>query len=350
MRAITVDRDHLLRCSSIAQDRELGPHDVRVTTGLVGVCATDREIVRTGTVFQVPDGDDTLVLGHEGSGRVIEVGGEVTDFRVGDCVVPIVTADRNRGIDSHGYFKESFVEDAEWLVRVPDSVADIAVLVEPITVTHHALREANALRATRTGIDFTANPAAASQTVLVVGAGPIGLLGAFLCRVWGYATTVVDVLPPDSKKANLARTAGCEYVSSPAIDDSQWRASEFDLILQTAPTPNPLMDYLPSLSHGGVFSLVGWQGQPHMISLDVARFIREAVHEEWAFVGTLGARVADFRGAVEAIGLMRQRFPLAISGVLTRVCTIDQYEEAFTHYPEDVAVAIDFGGGGLRDG
>lgn len=340
--AIIVDRQHRLGLAQREVPARVGHGEVRVRTALVGVCATDREIVDSGAIFHVPDGEDVLVLGHEASGEVIDIGAGVTDLQPGDCVVPVVTPDRNRGIDTHGYFLGQFIEAADWLIRVPAEVADVAVLVEPLTISHHALREANALRSERIGVDLRADPSAVAQRVLVIGAGPIGLLGAFLCRVWGYTTTVLDVIEPASDRARLAVAAGCEYVQAARDGAMAVSRGSFDLVLQTAPTPEPVITYLPSLRRSGVLSLVGWQGRQREASLDLARLVREAVHEEWALVGTLGARATDFRGAVSALSAMHQRFGPAIDGLITRVCTPDRFRDAFAHRSDDVVVAIDF--------
>ena len=95
MRAIGVDANHELQMFEML-DEPVGPEQALIRTTRVGVCGTDREIVRTGAIFRLPPGEDKLVLGHEASGIVERVGQGVTDIAPGDVVVPTLTPARHR--------------------------------------------------------------------------------------------------------------------------------------------------------------------------------------------------------------------------------------------------------------
>ncbi len=343
MRAIGIDADHELQMFDIPAE-PVGPGQARIRTTRVGVCGTDREIVHTGAIFKLPPGEDRLVLGHEASGIVEQVGEGVTDIAPGDVVVPTLTPDRNRGIDSHGWFRDAFVEDAEHLVKIPRALADVAMLVEPLTVTHHALRQTNALRAARTGVEFSREPSIAPQRVLVVGAGPIGLLGALLCRTWGYATVVTDLLEARTYRAQVAQAAGCEYFDARELAAKHIAADygRFDIVLQASPPFEPLLEYLELLDRDGVFNLVGWEGGSRSAPVDLATLIRDAVHREWAIVGTLGARDVDFRAVVERLWVMHESFPEALSSMITSLHAPDDYQAAFDAGPDELKVGLDF--------
>lgn len=116
----------------------------------VGVDGTDKEI-NAAEYGQAPPGDKFLVLGHECFGRVLEVGANVTEFVPGDYVVPTVRRPGGsfydqigqydmtledtyyeRGINlRHGYLTERFVDDPEYLAKVPRGLKDVAVLQNP---------------------------------------------------------------------------------------------------------------------------------------------------------------------------------------------------------------------------
>ena len=116
----------------------------------VGVDGTDKEI-NAAEYGQAPPGDDFLVIGHEGFGQVEGVGPHVTEVRPGDYVVATVrrpgssiydligmndmTTDNTyfeRGINlRHGYMSQYYVEDAEFIVRVPQGLREVGVLLGP---------------------------------------------------------------------------------------------------------------------------------------------------------------------------------------------------------------------------
>src|ERR671929_828243 len=130
-----------------------GGRGVLVRVLRVGVDGTDREI-NAAEYGGAPEGFDFLVIGHESFGRVEAVGPNVTFLRPGDFVVATVrrpghsiydaiglqdmTTDDTyyeRGINLlHGYLAEYYVEDAGYMVKIPQGLKDVAVLLEPFTV------------------------------------------------------------------------------------------------------------------------------------------------------------------------------------------------------------------------
>src|SRR2546421_4281266 len=127
----------------------------------VGVDGTDREI-NAAEYGGAPAGCDFLVIGHESFGQVVEVGPNVTEFQPGDYVVATVrrpgsslydrigtydmTTDEiyfERGVSRrHGYLTEFYVDDPEYIVKVPAGLRDIAVISEPLSVAEKGIIQA----------------------------------------------------------------------------------------------------------------------------------------------------------------------------------------------------------------
>jgi threonine dehydrogenase-like Zn-dependent dehydrogenase len=127
----------------------------------VGVDGTDKEI-NAAEYGAAPEGYDFLVIGHEGFGQVEAVGSEVTEVKPGDFVVATVrrpgtsiydrigTSDMStddiyfeRGINlRHGYLTEYYVDDAEFIVKIPKGLRDVGVLLEPLTVVEKGITQA----------------------------------------------------------------------------------------------------------------------------------------------------------------------------------------------------------------
>jgi len=173
----------------------------------VGVDGTDKEI-NAAEYGQAPQGYEFLVIGHECFGRVVEVGKNVTELKPGDYVVPTVrrpgssfydstgqydmTTDEvyyERGINlRHGYLTEFFVEDPEYLVKVPQGLRHVGVLLEPTSVIEKGIIQAYELQ--RRMKVWRPKRAA------VLGAGTVGLLAAMSLRMRGLEVTSFGLTRP----------------------------------------------------------------------------------------------------------------------------------------------------------
>jgi len=144
---------HLADLNKPSVDEVPSGRGVLVKVLRVGVDGTDKEI-NAAEYGAAPAGFDFLVIGHEGFGRVEAVGPNVTEVKPGDYVVATVrrpgrsiydligtndmTTDDTyfeRGINlRHGFLTEYYVDDAEFIVKVPRGLEHVGVLLEPFTV------------------------------------------------------------------------------------------------------------------------------------------------------------------------------------------------------------------------
>ncbi len=191
---------HLVEMDKPKLDEVRGGRGVLVEVLRVGACGTDREI-NNAEYGIAPKGFDFLVLGHENFGRVVEVGDKVTELEPGNFVVATVRRPRGssiydkigeqdfttddkyyeRGISRlHGYMAEYYVEDADFLVKVPPAIAEIGVLLEPLSIIEKGLKQASDIQE-RLKIWHP-------KTAAVLGVGNVGLAhrdgpaDARLCR------------------------------------------------------------------------------------------------------------------------------------------------------------------------
>src|SRR5215471_1059343 len=222
MRAMAVFPERReIKIIDLPEPMRKGDRDVKVRVREVGICGTDREICgfHYGTP---PHGSDALVLGHEALGEVIEVGPAVRTLEPGDLVALTVRRPcgdsaciacragrqdfcttgefRERGIkEADGFMTELVVEDERFLVKVPRSLAEVGVLIEPLTIAAKAAVELEGILRRYpwepTGLDG-----------LVLGAGPIGLLGAMMLVAHNIETFVYSLEPSDSDRAKLSRS------------------------------------------------------------------------------------------------------------------------------------------------
>ena len=192
-----------------------GEGEVRLDVAYCGVCGTDLHIAHGAMDQRVPT---PMVIGHEMSGTVAEVGAGVGAFRRGDRVVvrPLDTreptpADRGFshigrklkfiGIDSPGALQASWTVPAFTLHALPSGVdLRLAALTEPLAVACHDVRRGEV---------------ASGETAVVIGGGPIGTLIALVARARGADVLLVE---PDETRRTLASDLGLAAFTPDEVD------------------------------------------------------------------------------------------------------------------------------------
>lgn len=324
------------------------PDDVKIRILEVGVCGTDREICEF-KFGEPPAGSQHLVLGHEAVGEVVQAGNAVKELKPGTLVVPMVRlpcevpacgacrADRQdfcstdtfeeHGIRrSHGFMTEKVVERERFLVPVTADLRDVAVLVEPLTIMDKALRELDAIQ--------TRAPFAAGKRGLVIGAGPVGLLGAMALLLRGYETAVVARSPATSPNATLTKSIGARYISSKETPVAMW--GEFDVIYEAAGSPAAAFEALGALAPNGVLILTGVPGEGDFLKFDAGRFVREVVLKNQLIVGTVNAGKASFAGAIDQLQHMNRRWPAALRGLITGRSPLESFAGLLLEKPAGI--------------
>src|SRR5678815_5609820 len=191
----------------------------------VGVDGTDKEI-NAAEYGAAPVGYNFLVLGHESFGQVEAVGSNVTELQPGDYVVATVrrpgtsiydqigtndmTTDDTyfeRGINlRHGYLTEYYVDDVEFIVKVPSGLKEVGVLLEPTTVVQKGITQAyeiqRRLRVWK------------PRRAAVMGAGTIGLLATLILRLRGLDVTTFALTKKPYLNSDLIEAVGARYVST----------------------------------------------------------------------------------------------------------------------------------------
>jgi len=296
MRAITVvpGKQGSVACTDMPEPpAEDGP--VLVQTQAIGVCGTDLEIIN-GEYGSAPPGQDRLIIGHESLGRVVEAA-PGTGFTAGDLVVGIVRRRdpvpcpacaaghwdmcvngryTERGIkDRHGYASERYRIHPEYLVTVDPGLGKLGVLLEPATVVAKAWDH----------IERIGHRAAwAPQTVLVTGAGPIGLLAALLSVQRGYQTYVLDRVTEGRKPAMVQRL-GATYVQSGDFGE----AGKADIIIECTGYVQMLLEVGAQHVRYRITCLTGVSAAGSEATVDPGRLNRNMVLQNSVIFGSVNA-------------------------------------------------------------
>jgi len=331
---------------------------VRVRMLEVGVCGTDAELC----AFEYgdpPANADYLIVGHEALGRIEEVGAEVERLRVGDLVVPsvrrpcshercaacatgnqdfCVTGDyTERGIKgAHGFLAEEIAEHERYLHIVPAELRDVGVLTEPLTIAEKALRQYAAIQRRLPWMAAADDESFMhGRRAVVLGAGPVGLLGAMLLIERGFETIVFSRGDGSSPNARLAEAVGARYVSSKDVsfealaDD----AKQIDLVYEATGAPGLAFDVMRHLDANAVCILTGVPGEGEPLTIEGDAIMKGIVLHNQVVAGTVNANRRDFGQAIRDLGRFESAWPTELRQVITRRAPMTAFCDEAKHNP-----------------
>jgi len=324
------------------------PEDAIVAKTLaIGICGTDRDIA-AGTYGVPPPGRERLIIGHESLARVVEAPVS-SGFHAGDLIAGIVRRPdpvpcdycgagewdmcRNgryteRGIkERDGYAAEVIRIESAFAVAVDRSLGIAGVLLEPASVVAKAWDHAERIgRRSRAW-----NP----RTVLITGAGPIGLLAALLGRQRGLSVHLFDRVTV-GPKPELAAELGASYHSG---ELSALGALRPDIIIECTGVAAVIADAVTRSAPGGIVCLAGLSSGQHVIDMDLGAVGSRMVLENDVVFGSVNANRRHYDLAAAALAQADRRW---LSRLITRRVPLASFQAAFDRRPEDVKVVIDF--------
>jgi threonine dehydrogenase-like Zn-dependent dehydrogenase len=350
MKAIAVipgkpDSIHLREALRPSLDEVPGGRGVLVRVLRVGVDGTDKEI-NAAEYGAPPPGDDYLILGHESFGRVEAVGPAVTEFGPGDYVVASVrrpgsslydaiglqdmTTDDSyfeRGINlRHGFLAEYYVDAAEYLVRLPQGLKHVGVLMEPTSVAEKAIGQAweiqRRLKVWR------------PRKAAVLGTGTLGLLASIILKLRGLEVTAFGQKPAPYLNSELLGEIGLRYVSTKEKSLRQGAAEHgpFDFILEGTGFSPLVYEAMDVLGKNGVLAMVSVTGGERTIEVPADRINQGFVLGNKVAFGSVNASREDFERGVSDLSQAELMHPGWLGKLLTHpVRGLENYRELFGH-------------------
>ncbi len=317
---------------------------ILVETLSVGICGTDLEIL-AGNYGWAPPGRERLTLGHESLGRVLEApeGGPVV---AGDLVVGIVRRPdpvpcancavlewdfcRNgryteRGIkELDGYLSERYRITPDFVVKVDPGLGRLGVLLEPTSVVAKAWEDVD-----RIGGRAHWDPA----SVLVTGAGPIGVLAAMIGVERGLEVHVLDRVETGTKP-DLVRALGATYHHGTVAETGLAP----DVVIECTGVASVVLEAMTHVGPGGVVCLTGVSSGGHPLQVDEGALNRSMVLENVAVVGSVNANRRHYEQAAAALAAADRA---VLARVVTRRVPLARWSEALERHDDDVKVVID---------
>ena len=345
MNALTVEpgAPRSLRLEQIAEpDPRNG--SVLVEAVAVGVCGTDNEIAE-GKYGWAPPGKTRLVLGHESLGRVVDPGG--SGYQKGDLVVGIVRRPdpvpcsncavgewdmckngqyTERGIKQiDGYMSERWRIEPEYAIKVDAQLGVLGVLLEPATVVAKAWEQVVAI-----GQRAYWEP----RTVLVTGAGPIGLLAALICVQHGLDVHVLDRVTA-GPKPQIVGALGATYHAT-AIADIGFAP---DVIIECTGVGSVVSDSIRYVGSGGIVCLTGVGAGGSVGKMPTADAAAAAVLKNNVVVGSVNANKRHWYKGSQALARADRSW---LSRLITRRERPENFESALQRSADDIKVVIQF--------
>jgi threonine dehydrogenase-like Zn-dependent dehydrogenase len=309
----------------------------------VGVDGTDRELYLEA-YGNPPPGYNVLVPGHESLGRILEVGPDVTDLAPGDYVVATVRrpgesiydqigmsdmstdeTHRERGINRlHGFLTERYVEHADYLVRVPTRLGEVAVLLEPMSIAEKGIIQAYEIqRRLRLW---------SPEKAAVMGAGAIGLLATLILRCRGLDVTTFARTPPPNQKADLVAALGARYLSTREISvaEASVQYGPWDLILEATGYSPLVIESAHALANNGVLVLASVTSGERTMEVEIDRLNQEFMTGNKVMVGTVNAHRGYFERGIADFAQAQVIWPGWLARMLTHpVHGLENYEALF---------------------
>jgi glucose 1-dehydrogenase len=319
-----------------------------VRARLLGVCGTDAEIV-AGHYGAAPAGANRLILGHESLGEVLEAPAD-SGFAIGDLVVGIVRRPdpvpcpacgagewdmcRNglyteRGIkECDGFGAERFRLEPDFAVKVDAALGELGVLMEPASIVakawDHIERIGRRSRAWK------------PRTLIVSGAGAIGLLAALLGAQRGLAVHVLD-RNSDGPKPGLVQRLGGRY----HVDATSLGGIAADIWIECTAAPALMAAALTATAPDGILCLAGVSSPGHTAAIDIGALGRHLVLGNRVIFGSVNANRSHYDAAAAALARTDHNW---LASLITRRVPLARFAEALVRQPDDIKVVIDFNG------
>ncbi len=311
----------------------------------LGICGTDHELISAEYGYATP-GYDYLILGHESLG-IVEEAPANSGFSKGDLVVGIVRRPdpepciacavgewdmcRNgkyteRGIKQrNGFGSERWRIEPDFTVKLDPALRDVGVLMEPSTILAKAWDHI-----TRIGERAKWAP----RTLLVTGAGPIGLLAAMMGKQRGLEVHVLDQVT-SGPKPDLVRALGGTYHTGP-VNKIGFLP---DVAIECTGVAPLIAETMAHLANDAILCLAGVSSSHQDQTLDLGTINRNMVLENSVIFGSVNANRHHYELAAQALAKADHSW---LCQLISRRVPVDHFEDALNRQPGDIKVVIDF--------
>ena len=317
-----------------------GPGNVRIQVEYAGICASDLHILNYDIAITIKP---PVVMGHEFSGTIDQVGEGVEGWQVGDRVVAEASywfcgecrycregfynmcgKRQVLGYFHNGAFAPHTVVPAKRLHALPPEISfQQGALIEPTACVTHGMIEMIQIEK--------------GSTVLVTGPGAIGLTAVQVAKAAG-ATVIVSGMPADRERLELARKLGADRVVDVTQEDLK-KATDgmtegygVDVAVECAGNARAVVSALECLRKHGQYLQMGLQGSDMQLRFDIVAY------KELKITGALSSRDVSWRSAIDLI----RKGQIKPEACISHILPLDAWEEAFRLHADRKGLKILF--------
>jgi len=292
----------------------------------IGVCGTDMDL-NQGFYGEAPPGSSYLVTGHESLSTVENI----PNCQHGESDMCLTGNYREHGIKRlHGFGSDFAVSHVDFLVKVPSKLADVAVLLEPMSVAEKGIYQAFKIQER-----MLWKP----KRVLILGAGPVGLLTTYLLRLKGLEVVVTATRVKDSAKARLAERAGAVYVNT--MEQPLQSLGRFDLIMEETGSAQVAMQATSMLNTNGIMCFLGIYSSTTAPE-DIGEFYKDVVLGNKTFFGSVNANTSYFRMGLKDFAEIENRFDNILRDTISARISPDEFQKAYAQNKDNIKTVIRF--------
>ena len=344
MKALVLEKTRHLALRDMEQPLVLGLDDVKIAVETVGICGSDVHYYTHGRIGPYVV-EKPMVLGHEASGVVVEVGANVGALKPGDrvCMEPGIANDKSRAtrlglynLDPdvvfwatppvHGCLTPYVVHPANLTFKLPDNVSFAeGAMIEPLAVGMQAVTKARVTP---------------GDVALVIGAGPIGIMVALAALAGGCSTVIIS----DIQNPKL-EIAGC-YDGIVAVNSRERDLAGFireftgnwgvDVVFEASGHPSAFKGIFEFIRPGGTAVFVGMPVEPVQLDIVSAQSKEVRIETVFRYANVYDRALALIAsGKVDLKPLITETYPFGES--------VQAFERAAEGRPRDIKLQIHLG-------
>lgn len=231
---------------------------------------------------------------------------------------------------THGFMTEFYVDHEKFFTFVPPDLREVAVLVEPLTVAEKGLEQMwqAQKRLPWLAAGLPPNRRGTGKNAVVLGAGPVGILGAMLLKSQGFNTFVYSRSPKPNPKADLVESFGVPYLSCKDVSADQLaeRVGNIDVVYEAVGKADITFDVLRVLGMNGAYIFTGIPAPKAAIPVDADAIMRNLVLKNQVAIGTVNADRGAFESAIADLGVFMKQWPSAVRSVITGRYRLDDFQ------------------------
>ena len=230
---------------------------------------------------------------------------------------------------------EYVVEERRYLHVLPRNLREVGVLVEPLTIAEKAML---VVRCTQSRLLWKQS----NLNALVLGAGPVGLLGAMKLISGGYKTYVYSLGSPSGPSARIAKAIGATYISADetSVEAAAATIGSIDLVYEALGAAQVSLDMLYRLARNGIFVFTGVAREQDLHPIEPHRLISNLVIGNQAVVGVVNAGAEAFALAVDDLSKFYAKWPDSVRGLITHRFPVEEFAIALESHPDSIKKVV----------